>query len=263
MAEYDSHIREHYASVAESAGLSSASTMADKMIRQRETEAIESFVGLATGGRGRVADFGCGNGYTLEVLADAYPEAELYGFEYTPELRELAAQRLDGRAKIAPGDIRAPQFWGEDSFDAIVVQRVLINLLDPADQRASFENIVRAVRPGGHVFFIECFIEPLADLNEAREELGMEPIPPAHHNLYLEEGFYAHDDLIDFQHPDWVYVPNYMSTHYFVSRAFEAGLTKDRPFKRNSQVQRFFSKALPPAIGNFGPLMFYAFTRRA
>ena len=262
MGDYDATIRDHYASVAESAGLSPTSTMADELIRQRETEAIASFVGLATGGAGRVADFGCGNGYTLEVLAEQYPDVELYGFEYTPELRELAATRLAGRAAIAPGDIRAPQFWGDDAFDAVIVQRVIINLLDEQDQKRSLANIVNAVKPGGHVIFIECFQEPFAELNEAREEFELEPIGPAHHNLYLRDGFYDRDDLVEFAHPDWAFPPNYLSTHYFVSRAFEPGLTRGRPFKRNSQVQRFFSMALPPAIGNFAPLMIHAFTRK-
>ena len=261
MANYDATIKEHYASVAESEGLSSTSTMADRMIRQRETEAIVSFVGLATNGTARVADFGCGNGYTLEVVANAYPDLDLHGFEYTPELREIANQRLGDRVNVRPGDIREPQFWGDASFDAVIVQRVIINLLNPEDQQRGLDNIVQAVKPGGHVIFIECFVEPFAELNEAREEFELEPIGPAHHNLYLNEGFYDRDSLTPFVHEGWEFLPNYLSTHYFVSRAFEPGLTHGRPFKRNSQVQRFFSAALPPAIGNFAPLMIHAFQR--
>ena len=263
MSDYDAIIKEHYASVAESAGLSSTSTMADKLIRQRETEAIESFVGLATGGKGKVADFGCGNGFTLEVLADAYPDLDLYGYEYTPELREIAAKRLEGRAPIAAGDIREPSFWGDQQFDAVVLQRVIINLLNPEDQKTALNNVVKAVKPGGHIFFIECFVTPFGELNEAREEFGLEPIGPAHHNLYLDDDFFDHPELTPFDHADWAFPPNYLSTHYFVSRAFEPGLTKGRPFKRNSQVQRFFSMALPPSVGNMAPLLFCAYTRNA
>lgn len=263
MGDYDATIKEHYASVAKTAGLDPTSTMADELIRQRETEAIVSFVGLATGGIGRVADFGCGNGYTLEVLANSYPELDLHGFEYTPELRALASERLgNGRAAVAAGDIREPRFWGEGTFDAVVIQRVIINLLDVADQKRGLDNIIEAVKPGGHVIFIECFEEPFAELNEAREEFELEPIGPAHHNLYLEMDFFERDDLVPFDDPQWSFPPNYLSTHYFVSRAFEPGLTRGRPFKRNSQVQRFFSMALPPAVGNFAPLMIHAFRRQ-
>ena len=265
MAEYDGTIVEHYASVAESEGLSETSTMADKLIRQRETEAIVSFSKLATGGTGRVADCGCGNGHTLSILAEECPQLELTGFEYTPELRELSAQRFadNSNVSIHPGDIRDADFFGDQPFDAIIVQRVIINLLDVKDQKHALDNLVRAIRPGGHGIFIECFVEPFAELNEAREEFGLEPIGPAHHNLYLEDGFYTRDDLEPFEHEDWSFPPNYLSTHYFVSRAFEPGLTKERPFKRNSMVQRFLSQAFPPAVGNFAPLLINTFRRSA
>ena len=262
MSEYDATIRDHYASVAQSDGLAATSTMADLLIRERETAAIVQFVGLTTGGLGTVADFGCGNGYTLEVLAAAFPQLDLHGFEYTPELRQLAEERLrNARASVSPGDIRDPGFCGGRQFDAVIVQRVIINLLDRADQALALDNIVAAVKPGGHVLFIECFEEPLDDLNEAREEFDLPPIGPAQHNLYLRNGFYEHGDLAPFDHSDWQFPPNVLSTHYFVSRAFDPGLMRGKPFKRNSQVQRFFSMALPPAIGNFAPLMIHAFVR--
>ena len=259
----DATIREHYARIAKQSGLASSSTMADQLIRYHETEAIAKFVGLTTGGSGRVADFGCGNGYTLGVLAERYPSLLLSGFEYTPEQLSLATERFDeiSRISIHAADVRNEGFWGHDSFDTVVVQRLLINLLDPEEQSKALGNIVAAVRVGGHALFLECFAEPYANLNEAREELDLDPISPAHHNLYLRNGFFDRPELARFEHPDWDYAPNHLSTHYFISRAFEPGLTSNRPFKRNSQVQRFFSLALPPAIGNFAPLLINAFRR--
>ena len=44
MRSYDDTIREHYRSVAEKAGLSETSTMADIRTRQLETELITRFV---------------------------------------------------------------------------------------------------------------------------------------------------------------------------------------------------------------------------
>lgn len=261
MSNYDDVIRDHYASVAEQAGLSATSTMADQLIRHHETEAIAQFVELTAHG-GRVGDFGCGNGYTLEVLRDRMPDNDYVGIEYTPELRDLAAQRLDGEVPIHPGDIREEGFFGDEQFDTVFCQRVLINLLDIDDQKRALENVVAAVKPGGHVLFIECFIEPLAELNEGRDEFEMGPIPPAHHNLYLEKGFFDRDDLTAFDHEGWEYPPNYMSTHYFVSRVLEPGLTRWRDFKRNSKLQRFLSMAFPPAVGDFAPLQIHAFKKR-
>ncbi len=263
MSDYDQTIKEHYASVAEQAGLSATSTMADRLIRKHETDAIAQFVELTTSAGDRVGDFGCGNGYTLEVLAERSTGREYAGIEYTPELLELAKSRFADAddVRVGPGDIREEGFHGDEPFDAVYCQRVLINLLDEADQKKALDNVVAAVKPGGYVLFIECFIEPLDDLNEARDEFEMDPIPPAHHNRYLERGFFEREDLEPFQDSDWEYPPNYLSTHYFVSRALEPGLTRWRDFKRNSKLQRFLSMAFPPAVGDFAPLQIHAFRR--
>ena len=41
----------------------------------------------------KILDVGSGNGYLLSVLRDKYPEALLYGVEFTPELHQLAIDR--------------------------------------------------------------------------------------------------------------------------------------------------------------------------
>lgn len=263
MTAYDQTIKDHYASVAESDGLAATSTMADRLIRQHETEAIEQFVRVTSGPGARVGDFGCGNGYTLEVLAQKVPDRRYVGIEYTPELCELAKSRFVGNENvtIGPGDIRDAGFHGSEALDVAYLQRVLINLLDVEDQNRALDNVVAAVRPGGYLLFIECFVEPLDDLNEARAEFEMSPIPPAHHNLYLERGFFDRDDLQPLDDPAWTYPPNFLSTHYFVSRVLEPGLTRWREFKRNSQLQRFLSMAFPPAIGEYAPLQIHAFRK--
>ena len=116
----DATIREQYARVAKQSGLASSSTMEDQLIRHHETGAIAKFVGLTTGDSGRVADFGCGNGYTLGVLAERYPNLLLSGFEFTPELLDLATERFGGIPHVSAqsADVREAGFWGPDLFDA-------------------------------------------------------------------------------------------------------------------------------------------------
>lgn len=262
---YDDTISQHYEKVAADAGLSSSSTMADRIIRAQETEAIESFVGLTVGdGAARVADVGCGNGYTLGELNARYPGHHYVGIEYTEGLRKLAQERFNraDNVDVYEGDLRDPKFAAGATFDVLICQRVLINLLEPSDQRQALQNVIASVRPGGYLLFIEAFTTPLAELNEAREELELDPIEPAHHNLYLEDDFFEVDELEPFEHESWSFAPNHLSTHYFISRAFEPGLTRGRPFKRNSKVMTFFSSALPQAVGNFAPLQIHAFRRR-
>ncbi|NPA26919.1 MAG: class I SAM-dependent methyltransferase [Chloroflexi bacterium] len=281
MKDYDRIIQEHYQRIAAQAGLSPSSTMADQIIRQRETEAIVQFVAAALADRRAhglseaplIMDVGCGNGYTLAVLREAFPEARLVGIEKVDALRALAASRFEGddQVRILAGDIRDPAFHRGLQPDILISQRVLINLLDPEDQRAALGHLIRAVRPpreagpGGYLLFLESFQKPLENLNEARAEFGMEPIPPAHHNLYLPEDFFDRPELEPFATDTYRPQPNFLSTHYFVSRVLHPVVTRtfqpDAPFKRNSHFVRFFSSALPPAVGDYAPLKLYVFRR--
>ena len=265
--DYDRVIEEHYESVAKRTGDSSSSTMADKTIRERETNAIVSFLKLIQQKEGRplrVGDVGCGNGYTLQVLREELPENQYVGIELTDGLRKIAEQRFEGddQVSVRKGDVRDPAFAGDEPFDVLISQRVLINLLNDADQKEALSNYVGAIRPGGYLFVIEAFREPLETLNEAREELQLDPIDPAHHNLYLERDFFeGAAELQPFEDEAWEVQANDLSTHYFVSRAFFPWVTKGQPLKRNSQFMLFFTNALKPGIGDFSPLQILPFRK--
>ena len=116
--EYDKVILEHYEGVAKEFGLEATSTMLDHTVRERETELIRSFVGLAVSSMRRpgrtdaeitICDVGCGNGYTLLVLSHKYPDVNFRGIEFTPSLRDIAESRFRGNDKvvISDGDVRS------------------------------------------------------------------------------------------------------------------------------------------------------------
>jgi SAM-dependent methyltransferase len=261
--DYDSAIAAHYSAVAAHDGLSPDSTMADQRTRQIETDAIHAAFRVAKRpGDFAAVDVGCGNGYTLETLASAHPEARFVGIEHSPELRALAERRFAAsrRAEIRAGDIRDAGFAGVETFDFLVCQRVLINLLDAGDQARALDNIVRAVRPGGVLVFIEAFQSALDLLNAARGEFDLAPIPPAHHNLNLADSFFDRPDLAPVI-SGGVPPSNFLSTHYFVSRVLHPLLLGDRKFKRNAEFTRFFSEALRPAVGDYSPLRLHVFRR--
>ena len=82
MPSYDEKILEHYKEVAFNEGDSSTSTMADERARALETEVILSALDYVFKQSGvplaqlKVADVGCGNGYTLEILRQRYPQMQ-------------------------------------------------------------------------------------------------------------------------------------------------------------------------------------------
>lgn len=262
---YDDTIASHYRKIAEAAGDSASSTMLDEVIRARETDAIHRFVAWAADRLGReieLADVGCGNGYTLDTLSVGFPLHTYAGYELTDELRAIAEQRFRDRdVTIAPGDIREANFSAGRRFDVLVSQRVLINLLDADDQKRALDHLIETVHVDGFLLFIEAFGTPLARLNVARDEVGLDAISPAHHNLYLEDGFFDVERLEPIEGDVWGVPTNDLSTHYFVSRVLAPYMFRERGFKRNSEIAAFFSAALPPAIGDYSPLHVRAFRR--
>jgi len=274
---YDDLISDHYRKVASKEGLEPTSTMADSITREKETSVIIEFVGdalnrmqgIPLGQPAVIMDVGCGNGYTLEVLSQHFPEQTYIGIEKTDELRSLAISRFDQakNVSIMEGDIRDDEFFGGNAADVLLCQRVLINLLNEDDQQKALTNIVNAVKSpqgenkGGCLLFIEAFSSSLNVLNTAREEFDLPPIDPAHHNLYLQDDFFINPTLELYSSSSALSPSNFLSTHYFVTRVLHPILLEDRPFKRNSEFVKFFTQALRENVGDYSPLRLMRFER--
>jgi SAM-dependent methyltransferase len=268
--EYDRTIEDHYKQVAQASGLSATSTMADEITRESESKVILQFVSESLRRRqikgvlepATIMDVGCGNGYTLQRLSEEYPEAHFIGIEKSNELRSLAVSRFAGRnnVEILSGDIRERGFAAKASVDVLICQRVLINLLNEEDQKSALGNVVDVVAPSGTLLFIEAFSSSLAKLNEARAEFELTPIPPAHHNLYLGDDFFEIPQLIPLS-SERLPPPNFLSTHYFVTRVLHPLHLGNKPLKRNSEFVRFFSGALKENVGDYSPLRLHMFEK--
>lgn len=264
MSSYDKVILDHYQGVAKSSGLSSESTMMDSRTRELETNLlcqlyVSAIKRFESAGRKAeslvVADFGCGNGYTLEILSALDSRPTLIGYEFSPDLRALAEKRFSGgRVDIRPVDIRDRRTFGPESVDILISQRVLINLLGEEDQVTARNNLVQAASPQGILIFIECFHAGLDALNAARAEFDLKPLPPAHHNLYLADGFFEMSGLVECTNLLPESPKNFLSTHYYVTRVLHELALAGRPFVRNSHFVRFMSQALQQNVGEFAPI---------
>lgn len=265
---YDSAVKKHYDKVARAEGASPASTMADTIIREKETSFIRGQIAKFIEGEASpvarsqfsVIDVGCGNGHTLSVLSKVFPQASLTGIEFNAAQRAIATKRFArSKTTIKKGDIRLAKTLPRSTFDVLVCQRVIINLLSSADQRTALKNLVGLVRPNGLLLFIECFASGLSNLNAARREFGLSALPEAHHNLYLGDRFFATPRLTEFD----LSQRHELSTHYFVSRVLHPWFLtlSGQQFARNSHFVSFFSRGLPDGIGEYAPLRFLAFTK--
>lgn len=272
MSDYDQIILEHYQKVAQSSGSSPESTMMDSRTRELETKLLTNFLVKAikhfeANGKSAsslvVADFGCGNGYTLDILSQIDSRPSFIGYEFSPSLRAIAKERFkDGRADIRPVDIRNSETIGPELIDISITQRVIINLLNKDDQTIARNNLIQAASPDGIFMFIECFQSGLDNLNAARQEFELDAIPPAYHNLYLTDDFFKHDGLIMSEELTSESPKNFLSTHYYVSRVLHPLVLGDKSFTRNSHFVNFMSQSLLQNVGNFSPIRANVFCRK-
>lgn len=276
IGSYDKLIHKHYKNEAEVHGLEPTSTMLDKHIRESETNAIIELVKLKIQQVSNddkapivIADIGCGNGHTLDVVSKMFPHVMFLGFDKTPEFLELAEQRFIDRPNvfIQKGDIRERGFTAPSSVDVIISQRVLINILDESDQKLALDNIIRAMRNissdrcAGSGIFIESFKRPLEALNHARKQHDLEEIASQYHNLYLDENFFDIPSLQRLHFEQESLQENLFSTHYFLGRVIYPLFRSDKSISRNSDLVDFFRMAISRNVGDYSPLKIFCYDK--
>ena len=82
----------------------------------------------------KVADVGCGVGFSTLLMAEAYPDSEFVGFDFHEPSIEAARQHatehgLDGRVRF---EVAAAKDIEEDGFDLITMYDCLHDMGDPA-----------------------------------------------------------------------------------------------------------------------------------
>ncbi|MDB4945211.1 MAG: hypothetical protein JWP97_4745 [Labilithrix sp.] len=265
---YSELILEHYRKEAELHGRDASSTMRDEITRGREVAAVlRAFDWLRERGAPtkNLVDIGCGNGYLLEALSQRPNPPELKGIEYTPEMVAIAEERKVPGATIVQGDVRALPL-ADGSCDLVVTERCIINVMDREDQAKSLREVGRVLAPGGHFLCIEAFEDGLAQLNEARGELGLEPNTAPYHNMWFDKAWFLDTIAPQFEVVDLAAerdpslpTPNFLSSHYFISRALYPAVTK-REVLYNTHLVKFFS-FLPP-MGNYAAIQFWLLKRK-
>ncbi len=92
-------------------------------------------------------DVGCGTGTLLDTLSQSWPDLALSGMDLSPEMLQVAAQKLGGRAQLMLGEANALPF-ADGAFQVLVSTSVFHYLRDPAGALAEF---YRVLTPGGRL----------------------------------------------------------------------------------------------------------------
>ncbi|HEX4411570.1 MAG TPA: class I SAM-dependent methyltransferase [Xanthobacteraceae bacterium] len=244
-----------YQSEATKHGLGGTSTIQDQRTRDLEIDAIASYLSAGQ----RVLDVGCGNGYSAAELAKRFP-LTIEAFDLSEPMIELAQQQVISPASkvtFGVGDIL--KYQTTKPYNVVYSERCVQNLLTWDDQKVGLTKIRDALEPGGVYVMDECFWTGLNNLNEARAELDLPPIPESwHNNFFDEQKTIEFMDSIGMKH---VGQNCFLSGYYFGSRVLLPGMLADpKKAKSNSRLNDYFC-ALPPA-GDFAPMKIVLFERQ-
>jgi 2-polyprenyl-3-methyl-5-hydroxy-6-metoxy-1,4-benzoquinol methylase len=114
-------------------------------------------------GGARIADVGCGEGWSCVGLARGYPQATVHGFDVdAPSLdaarRHAAGADVSDRVSYTLGDVAADGLPGGDgAYDAVFAFECVHDMPDPVSVLAAMR---RACAPDGHVIIMEELTEP-------------------------------------------------------------------------------------------------------
>jgi cyclopropane fatty-acyl-phospholipid synthase-like methyltransferase len=222
----------------------------------------------------RLADVGCGNGEATVRYARIVREC--IGLEQSAHFRAIAAQRATdagaANVTILPFDILTSPI-PEGEFDAIVSQRMLINLASWEDQKRGLRHLHRMLKVGGRAILIENTNDAFQAMNDVRVDLGLSPVPQHWHNRFFDYdelmsfirgGF----QLVDFQDFGLYYLLTRVYTQLFATfDGWGASAKKDPIFQQSDAAARRLYEHMRDRVTisgrAFGPIQVFVLRREA
>jgi 2-polyprenyl-3-methyl-5-hydroxy-6-metoxy-1,4-benzoquinol methylase len=101
-----------------------------------------------------VADFGCGSGHAINVMAQAFPASRFTGIDFSEEGLATARAEAD-RNGLANAQFESHDVADMDVVDAYDAITAFDAIHDQAQPAAVLRNIYRALRPGGVFLMVD------------------------------------------------------------------------------------------------------------
>lgn len=163
-----------------------------------------------------ILELGSGTGALAEALLAALPKAAREGTTYQGvDFAADACAKADSRG-LSGASFTAQDFLSyleqeTQQFDIIISQRSVMAVIDPDDQRKMLRGMHNRLKPGGKIFLSEGTRQGFERLNYLRAEIGIAPMAPIWHCLYLDE------EEVRSEFPD-VQFDDYASLYWLITR---------------------------------------------
>lgn len=183
-----------------------------------------------------VADIGCGNGEA--TVQYARKVSAVVAIEQSNNLRSKAQAAVDreglDNVQLQPGDVLNLDF--KEAFDAVITQRLIINMESWEDQQKAILNVHKALKPGGTFIMIENTNEAFLKLNEIRGKVGLDPILQHWHNRFFDR-----QKLLDFMTARFQLLKEHdFSLYYFLTRVYVQMFSNFEGFGANAVKDPIF-----------------------
>jgi ubiquinone/menaquinone biosynthesis C-methylase UbiE len=222
-----------------------------------------------------MADVGCGNGDA--TVRYARKVRTCTGLELSAHMRDLAAKAAQAagvtNVSFREFDILQPQI-PDSEYDAVVSQRMLINLASWQDQQLGLRNLHRMLKPGGRAILIENTNDAFKAMNDVRDGVGLAPVPQHWHNRFFDyDEFIAFArggfQLLHFEDFGLYYLLTRVYSQLFASfEGYGINAKKDPIFEKTDRAARLLHETLGDRIEikgtrAFGPIQVFVFRREA
>src|SRR3990167_861301 len=183
-------IRDFWNNLAEKYDTDPTTTIRDMHFKYLEIEEVRKFLQS----KDVVLDVGCGNG--LQTIHYSQDVKEIIGIDFAEKMIAVANKIADefsdksvtikNNLKFMTGDILNINF-PKNTFDKVIVERVLINLTTKEDQANAVHEIFRVCRKNGLIILVESTKQVHDRVDFFRKLFGLEPIQKHENNLYIDE----------------------------------------------------------------------------
>jgi ubiquinone/menaquinone biosynthesis C-methylase UbiE len=213
-----------------------------------------------------VLDIGCANGYTTIQLA-TQKKIEIRGLDYIPEMIKQANRRL---SEIKSNLLGTVSFKcdniidldeSSNTYDKVMVIRVLINLHKWNYQLKGLQEAIRVLKPGGMLLLSEATLQGWQNINKLRNEWSLSDIPIPSFNSYIDRNKLVETVSNQLK---LIKIVNFASTYYVGTRLLKPLLVQVLgknidAADPNMEWNRWFSQL--PAWGDYGTQELFVFEK--